>query len=102
MLKAANRKDLHLGKIFIIGHMTYARVGIIGHLLGPGFSDFAHVCLRVERLGTAKSLNLGPERCAMTPNPWEYFIGLGKKEIYLNLIVLKRMRERVYGNSVPK
>ena len=43
----------------------HQRVGIPGHLLGPRFDDFAHNCVRTERLDLAKSTNLGPERCPM-------------------------------------
>ena len=39
----------------------------IGHLSGPRFGDFAHSCVRMERLESAKTPTLGSEKCPMIP-----------------------------------
>ena len=43
------------------------KVDIIGTLLCPRFGDLDCNCVRMERLDSAKSPNLGAERCPVIP-----------------------------------
>ena len=56
----------------IVESDVLARVGIIEHLLGPLFGDFAHNFVRMERFESENSLNLRLERCPIIPNYCTY------------------------------
>ena len=47
------------------------RVDIIETVLCPRFGDLDCNCVRMERLDSAKSPNLEPEKCPVIPTPFK-------------------------------
>ena len=50
--------------------------GIIGNSSGPRFGDFAHDCVRMQRLVPSKSSKLVPEICPMILTLSDFFFFL--------------------------
>ena len=48
-----------LVQLFFAKTQPLKKVGVIGHLWGPRFGDCAHYCVRMEKLESQKSPNLG-------------------------------------------